>query len=318
MLFRSALLVHEYFSTDTTPGVPEISQAAVNMQLKSKKPYLLSYALGSVNNINFVKKMRLNGVTVINGTKPLLVGVKLAFEFRDFIRPNLENLETIEEKTLNKWKNYFHSVSQPSAKDVLNLLNNFGVNSVTSIECNSLEKLKEASKNIGFPVVLKTSVKGVYHKSDIGGVFLDIKDQIQLLDAFQRLSLIGPEMLISEMVDPGIEIAFGMVNDPQYGPVVMVSAGGILVEILNDRSYALAPFDAENAVNMLKTLKIWKLLIGARGYKRSNIDELAKSLSRFSVLCHELRHIISEIDVNPIIVGQKNVIAVDGLCVKSN
>ena len=117
------------------------------------------------------------------------------------------------------------------------------------------------------------------------------------------------------MAQAGVEVTFGMVNDAQFGPVIMVSAGGTLVEVLDDRAYALAPFGRLEARRLLQRLKIWKLLSGVRKQAPADIDRLAILLSRFSVVCHELGGVIAEMDVNPIVASETSVLAVDAVLV---
>jgi acyl-CoA synthetase (NDP forming) len=117
------------------------------------------------------------------------------------------------------------------------------------------------------------------------------------------------------MAAPGVEVAFGMINDPQFGPVVMVSAGGTMIEILDDRAFALAPFGEAEAERILRSLKIWKLLKGARGRPKADTAALAAALSRFSVICDALRGFVAEFDVNPVIVAPDGVRAVDAVLV---
>jgi hypothetical protein len=122
-------------------------------------------------------------------------------------------------------------------------------------------------------------------------------------------------MVIAPMATPGVELAFGMVRDPQFGPVVMVGAGGTLVEVLRDRVVALAPFDAAEAHRLLDRLAIRRLLDGARGKPPADVAALAEALARFSLLAATLRDGIAEIDVNPLIAGARGCVAVDALVI---
>ena len=117
------------------------------------------------------------------------------------------------------------------------------------------------------------------------------------------------------MVPKGVELAFGCVNDPDYGPVVSVGAGGALVELLADRAFALAPFGPTTAMNLLKGLKVSRLFAGYRSQPAVALSRLADALSIFSVLCISLKESFTEIDVNPIVAGPDNAIAVDALIV---
>jgi acyl-CoA synthetase (NDP forming) len=118
------------------------------------------------------------------------------------------------------------------------------------------------------------------------------------------------------MAAPGIEIAIGAINDPQFGPYVMVAAGGVLIELLADRAVALAPIDITAAHRLIAGLKVHRLLSGWRGARPADIDALAECIARVSVIAAEHRDSIAEIDVNPVIVGPAGCVAVDALIVR--
>ena len=114
------------------------------------------------------------------------------------------------------------------------------------------------------------------------------------------------------MIPKGVEIALGMINDPQFGPLVSVSAGGVLVEILSDTQVALAPFGVSTALRLLNALSISPLLSGHRGEKAVDIKALAEIISKFSLLCIDLAEHVQEIDVNPLVCSG-DIFAVDAL-----
>ncbi|MBN8477809.1 MAG: acetate--CoA ligase family protein, partial [Burkholderiales bacterium] len=123
-----------------------------------------------------------------------------------------------------------------------------------------------------------------------------------------------PRAIVAAMLPPGVEIALGMIRDPQFGPVVTVGAGGVLIELLRDRRAALAPFGVATATRLLDRLAIRRLLDGHRGAAPVDIGGLALAASRFSVLAHDLADIVGEIDVNPLVCG-RDIAAVDALVV---
>ena len=114
---------------------------------------------------------------------------------------------------------------------------------------------------------------------------------------------LGPRVLVMPMAGKGVELAFGALDDPQFGPIVMVGAGGVLIEIMADRRFALAPFDSATARRLLDGLKARPLLDGHRGLPAANIDAVAEALARFSVLAADLAGLFQEIDVNPMLCG---------------
>ncbi len=115
------------------------------------------------------------------------------------------------------------------------------------------------------------------------------------------------------MAHEGVELAFGGVHDPDFGPIVMVSAGGTLVEFLNDRRFAPAPFGPATSRRMIEGLAVSRLLQGARGASPADMEAAAQALSLFSVMCAALGTAVAEIDANPVIVGPEGAVIVDAL-----
>jgi acetate---CoA ligase (ADP-forming) len=115
------------------------------------------------------------------------------------------------------------------------------------------------------------------------------------------------------MVPLGIEMALGVLADPTFGPLVLVGAGGVLVEVLHDRAVALPPLDRAGARRMIDGLAVRPVLDGVRGAEPADVDGLADAIVRLSVLASDLGELIAALDVNPVIVGPKGCVAVDAL-----
>jgi hypothetical protein len=119
------------------------------------------------------------------------------------------------------------------------------------------DELLAAAASIGYPLVLKTAQANLDHKSDCDGVFVGICDEATLLAHYDDLdSRLGPAALLAPMVAEGIEVALGTVNDPQFGPIIMVTAGGILVELMDDRGIALCPVNEAQAEAMIASKSV--------------------------------------------------------------
>jgi len=171
--------------------------------------------------------------------------------------------------------------------------------------------------HIGYPVAVKTAMPQILHKTERGGVHLDLTDESALRAAWRDLAArLGPRAIVARMMPRGVEIALGMVRDSQFGPLVIVSAGGVLVELLTDRRAALAPFGPATAHRLLDGLALKPLLAGHRGAPAVDIARLALAISRFSVLAAELAEVVREIDVNPLVCGAE-IAAVDALFVNA-
>ncbi len=173
-----------------------------------------------------------------------------------------------------------------------------------------------AAKTFGFPVVLKTATPGILHKTDKGGVKLGIPDEAAFKAAYDDMAKrLGPRVLVAPMAGPGVELALGMITDAQWGPLVLVGAGGTLIEVMADRSVALPPVDEAGARRMVDRLRLRPLLDGKRGAAPSDMGSLARAVARLSALAADLGDLIGEIDVNPLRCGPKGAVALDALVV---
>ncbi len=185
----------------------------------------------------------------------------------------------------------------------------------------SAEQAANIAKQLGFPVVLKIWSSDILHKSDVGGVRIGLENEQEVKDAFDlmmyRIPKKRPEanilgVLVQEMCKSGKEVILGMNRDPHFGPLMMFGMGGIMVEVLKDVSFYLAPLTAEEAKQMLINTKTYQMLQGVRGEEGVDIEAIAEGLQRLSQLVTEFPQ-IQEMDINPYVVGPEGTtpIAVD-------
>jgi hypothetical protein len=155
---------------------------------------------------------------------------------------------------------------------------------------------------------------GIRHKSDVDGVRLNLATPADVRSAYEDLARrLGPRVLVARMAKPGVELALGLVNDRQFGPLVVVAAGGTLIEIMEDRRVAMPPVDRLRALKLLDRLRLRPLLSGHRKRPAADLDKLADAVASFSLLAASLGDLIAEFDVNPLIAGPEGVLAVDAL-----
>ena len=168
------------------------------------------------------------------------------------------------------------------------------------------------AQEIGYPVVAKVISPQVLHKSDVGGVVVDIDSDEKLREAFDRLSQITgfAGMLVEEMVS-GIELIAGAKVDYQFGPVIILGMGGTGVEIYRDITMRMAPLKAEDVACMVRALKAHKLLEGYRGSEPINMSELTRTMVSFSDLVIDLEELIESIDLNPITCSSDRCVVAD-------
>jgi acetyltransferase len=167
------------------------------------------------------------------------------------------------------------------------------------------------AQQLGYPVVLKIWSPDILHKSDVGGVKVGLKTDQDVKDAFDLMMYRIPKkrpqadilgVLVQEMCASGREVILGMNRDPQFGPMMMFGMGGIMVEVLKDVAFYLAPLTAEEARQMLVSTKTYQILKGVRGQEGVDIEAIAEGLQRLSQLVTEFPQ-IKEMDINPFVVG---------------
>ncbi len=198
----------------------------------------------------------------------------------------------------------------------LKLFAEFGLPCAQSRLCLDAQAVVAAGADLGYPVVLKTAEPGLDHKTDAGGVILNLQDEGALGAAYARLSArLGARVTVQMQAQPGVELAFGGVFDPDFGALVMVAPGGTLVDLFDERQFARAPLGAEHAETMIRRLRVARLIDGVRGQPAHNMAAAARAFSAFSCACAALGDQVAEIDVNPVVVTQTAAMAVDALIV---
>ncbi len=174
------------------------------------------------------------------------------------------------------------------------------------------EEAQEIAERIGFPVAMKIVSPDIVHKSDLGGVFLNVASREAAEDSFELMTLkIKKKMpdaridgvYIEKMISKGLEVIIGMTRDPQFGPMLMFGLGGIFVEVMKDVTFHLAPITEQEAIQMLKSTKSYGMLQGRRGGDGIDLAAIASGLQRISQLTTDFPQIL-ELDINPFIVGE--------------
>jgi hypothetical protein len=171
-----------------------------------------------------------------------------------------------------------------------------------------------AAVDLGYPVVLKTDEPGIAHKSDAGGVVLGLADETAVRAAYADLAArLGPRVLVAASAPPGVEVSIGVVRDPMLGPMLVLGAGGTLVELLADAVVALPPVSEAHARQLLGRLRIAPLLRGFRGAPAGDLAALARSVVGIAQLAVELGDRLGALEVNPVLVSPTGAVAVDVL-----
>jgi len=293
------------------------AEAALAASKRTEKPVAVATNYGMVRHDGLAQRLTAAGVPVIDGTSEALKAVRHFLRFRDR-RPITTPARPADlpEDAGTPWRAVLASGKPLSEDEALALMAAYGIRTPVRRTVGSAGELEQEARALSFPVALKTAVPGILHKSDVGGVRLGLADPESLRGAYDEMARrLGPQVLIAEMAPAGTELALGAVIDPQWGPVVMLAAGGVLIELLADRAVALAPLETEEARTMIRSLQLRKLIDGYRGRPAADLDSLVDAIVRLGWLAKDLASVLSEIDVNPLIVGPQGACAVDALVV---
>jgi len=208
-------------------------------------------------------------------------------------------------------------LSELEAKEILK---EYGIPVVGGDLATSEDEAVQLAAGFGYPVVLKVVSPQITHKSDSGGVKLNLKDAGEVLRAYREIMAKALEncpgaeikgVVVQPMARPGRELVIGAVQDSQFGPVVMFGLGGIFVEVLKDVSFRLAPVDHSEALDMLREIKGYRLLEGLRGELPCDLEAILNIIIRLSNLIYDYRDEVSEIDINPLFAYHDGAIAID-------
>lgn len=200
-------------------------------------------------------------------------------------------------------------LGEVKSKDILRA---YGFHTMEGRLSSSAEEAAEIARFIGFPVAMKVVSPNIIHKTDLGGVKLNLASSQEVEDAYELMMLrilrhvpdaVIEGIYVEKMADHGLEVIIGMTRDPQFGPMLMFGLGGIFVEVMKDVTFHLAPITEDEAIQMLKSTRSYEMLKGKRGSKKVDIHALAGALQMISQLTTDFPQIV-ELDINPLIVGE--------------
>lgn len=197
------------------------------------------------------------------------------------------------------------------------VLSKYGIQVTQGSIAKNAEEAFRIASSIGFPVAMKISSPDISHKSDVGGVILNVRNE-DVKDAFSdmilrvRKTVPGASIegvLVQQMAPSGHEVIVGLKKDAQFGHALMFGLGGIFVEVYKDVSFRVSPIDKKEALEMISEIKGYTILKGIRGRKSADLDAVADVLVSVSEMAQKEN--IVELDINPLIVGEKGALAVD-------
>lgn len=198
-------------------------------------------------------------------------------------------------------------------QEALNVFKAYGLPVVDSAMVTNEDDAVKAAERFGYPVVMKIASPDILHKFDVKGVRLNLKNENDVVNSYREIvanvrshkpnaKISG--MTVQKMIEDGKEAIIGMNRDVHFGPLLMFGLGGVYVEAIKDVTFRLAPIRTLGAIRMIKSIRAYKILEGARGEEPSDIDAIAECLERISQLVVDIEDIL-ELDINPLIVFSK-------------
>ena len=297
-------------------GDTENELAVIEAFGSTTKPVAVLSNLHSAIDPMAAARLRAAGVPVLEGTRTGLLAMKHLLERRDSLGPaTADRAASPGAERREHWLARLGS-GPVSGADAFDLLAAYGIGVVRAVAVSDRAAAVEAANTVGYPVVLKTDEPAISHKSDVGGVVLALTTAAGVADAFDDLAdRLGKRVLVAATAPAGVELALGLVRDPQLGPLVVVAAGGVLVELLGDRVVGLPPIDRDRARRLLDRLSVRRLLDGVRGQPAADLEAVVEAIVAVSVLAEELSDGLEALDVNPLRCGPAGAVALDALVV---
>ena len=304
-----------------TEAVPTAQAIVKIAKQKQGKPVLACF-LGATKVKSAVKILREGGIPQYESPEFAVATIKAMHDrVRWLRRPkrivklfpvNRRKVEAIIERHLRQ---QMREIGEADSKEILEA---YGFVTPRGSIATTAEQAANIASQIGYPVVMKIWSPDIIHKSDVGGVKLGLRNEQEVMDAFDlmmyRVSKKMPNaeilgVLVQEMCKKGKEVILGMHRDPHFGPLMMFGMGGIMVEVMKDVSFYLAPLTEEEAKQMLMSTRTYQILKGVRGQESVDIEAIAEGLQRLSQLVTEFPE-IKEMDINPYMVGPEGTVPV--------
>jgi acetate---CoA ligase (ADP-forming) len=302
--------------------VPELDgdqsypQAALAAASGTTKPVAVLAGLPAAVDTVAAGRLRTAGVPVLEGTRSGLLALRHLLDHAAPGEPPPDPATADPPATRRQRWAPVLAEGRVSGAVLLDLLRDYGIPAVRARAVCTRAGAVAAAAEIGYPVVVKTDEPQIAHKSDVGGVRLGVVDPEAVGAAYDDLTArLGPRVLVCQTAAPGTELALGVVRDPALGPLLVVSAGGVLIEIFSERVVVLPPVTRPGALAVLARLRLAAALAGARGQPPADLGAIADAIIALSRLACDLGDVLDALDINPLICGPSGAVAADVLAV---
>lgn len=287
-------------------GDTAYADALFDVAADTSAPLAVLASLPSAVDRPTADRLRGNGIPVLEGTRS---GLAALGHLASWPQP-VERLDAaVDDARRRRWLDWLTAWDPRLA---FTLLRDYGVPVTDARSARTLDDTLVAAETIGYPVALKT--QGVEHKSDVGGVVLGVEGPDALRIVYREMSdRLGPAVTIQAMAGAGVEVSVGIVRDAAFGPLLVIAAGGTLVELLADRVVAVPPVSPRRALELVDALRVRKLLDGWRGSAPADRLALARVIADFSMIAVELGDAVDAVEANPVVVTATGAVAVDAL-----
>ncbi len=295
-------LVPEFDGDDAYP------RAVLAAAAHTAKPVAVLAGLPAALDPFAAAQLRAAGVPVLEGTRSGLLALRHLLDHA--VRPEPPRAPEPGPRR-QRWAPVL-CAGPPGSAVLFDLLRDYGIPAVRAQAAGTRPAALAAAAEIGYPVVLKTDEPGIAHKSDVGGVRLGLAGPDAVGGAYDDLAArLGPRVLVCQTAAPGTELALGLVRDAALGPLLVISAGGVLIEIFSERSVVLPPVTPSSARAVLARLRLAAVLTGARGQRPADLDAIADAITGLSHLAADLGDLLDALDINPLICGPSGAVAAD-------
>ncbi|HEY2131007.1 MAG TPA: acetate--CoA ligase family protein [Streptosporangiaceae bacterium] len=305
-------LVHEYDGDQSYPAA--VTEAA----RQTSKPVVVLSNLPAAIDPDVAARLRDGGIPVLEGTRTGLLALGHLLRHGAAVPPAPAppiDSPPIDPGRRARWTAVL-AAGQARGSALADLLRDYGIPVARTRAASSEAEALAAAAEIGYPVVLKTDEPGIAHKSDVGGVVLGLAGPAELTAAYRDLAeRLGRRVLVGQTIPAGPELSLGLARDHELGPLLVVGAGGLLVELLADRAVALPPAGPEQAHELVSQLRVAALLAGPRGQPAADLTAVTAAITGLSQLAVELGDVLEALDINPLICGPHGAVAVDALAI---
>lgn len=319
-------IIFTEFPTQWDENTPVLQEFVELCKSSDKLIFVTTFPLDNMSYPNATEYLEANGIPVIvgdmNPIRSLGKLVDYAEAYRTYHKQVDIQVETTQEKV-----NVHHLLPKQttlSESQSTAILREYDIKTTECGIAKNVEEAVEIAERIGYPVVMKIDSEDIPHKTDVGGLRLNIQNETEVKVAYETISNNISKncsearvkgISVQQMLSEGTEVIVGVTNDETFGPVIMFGLGGVFVEVFKDVAFRVAPITKYDVISMMEELKGFELLNGVRGQEPVDKEAVIDVLLKVSQLVVDYKDEIQEIDINPLIVYEEGIVAADALIV---